>query len=118
MEKQDIKYKIIFSIKNMDQQIRELWSQAKFGSPFISPKILYAFNKTGEKFIVINDNSTIHRIMNERGQVFMVAHFRCKPDVDNQHYICDNQMHIISCTKHADQEDQYAKNVILPMVFK
>ena len=99
-------------------QVRELWSQTNFGSPFVVPKILYAFNKTGEKFIVINDNSSIHRLMNGRGQVFMVAHFRCVPDANNQYYICDDPMHIISCTKYTTEEDRYASDVIRPVVFK
>ena len=98
--------------------IRQLWSQAKFGSAFDPPKILYAYNKTGEKYIVISDDSTIHRIMNGRGQVFMVAHFRCVPDANNKYYTCDDPMHIISCTKYTADEDQYANDVIRPAVFK
>ena len=104
--------------------IRQLWSQAQFRSPFTPPNILYAFNKNNEKFIVINDHTTIYRIMNSRGQVFMIAHFRCvkagddKNNRDNNYYRCDEPMHIISCTKYSLDEDQYAFDVILPQVFK
>ena len=98
--------------------IRQLWSQARFRSSFTPPNILYAFNKNNERFIVISDHSSIHRVMNSRGQVFMIAHFRCVPDNDNKYYRCDNPMHIISCTKYSMDEDQYANDVILPTVFK
>ena len=60
--------------------VRQLWSRAVFRAKFTPPTVLYAFNKAGERFIVISDNSTIYRIMNRQGQVFMVAHFRCTKD--------------------------------------
>jgi hypothetical protein len=97
--------------------VRQLWSQANFRAKFTPPNILYAFNKTGEKFIVINDHKTIYRIMNAQGQVFMVAHFRCKKDPNNQYYTCDDPIHIVSCTKYTMDEDQYANDVIIPAVF-
>ena len=98
--------------------IRQLWSQAKFRTEFTPPKVLYAFNKNREQFIVINDHSTIHRVMNSQGQVFMVAHFRCKLDPTKKYYTCDDPMHIISCTKYSSDEDKYAHDVILPAVFR
>lgn len=97
--------------------VRQLWSQAKFRTQFTPPNILYAFNKTGERFIVINDHSTIYRIMNSQGQVFMVADFRCVKEPNNQYYTCDDPMHIISCTKYTTDQDQYANDVIRPVVF-
>ena len=97
--------------------VRKLWSQAKFKTVFAPPKILYAFDRNKERFIVISEDSTIYRIMNARGQVFMVAHFRCATDKDNKYYTCDGPMHIVSCTKYKEDEDQYANDVILPMVF-
>lgn len=98
--------------------VRQLWSQARFKSPFNPPNILYAFNKNKDKFIVINDHGTIFRMMNSRGQVFMVAHFRCAKQENNQYYVCDEPMHIVSCTKYSQEEDQYAYDLILPIVFK
>lgn len=98
--------------------IRQLWSQAKFTSTFTPPNILYAFNKNNERFIVISDNSSVYRLMNSRGQVFMIAHFRCVKDPSNQFYRCDDPMHIVSCTKYDLEADTYANDVIRPNVFK
>ena len=94
--------------------VRQLWSQARFRSPFNPPNILYAFDKNNERYIVINDHTSIYRIMNSRGQVFMVAHFRCTKDKDNKYYICNDPIHIVSCTKYSLDEEQYANDVILP----
>lgn len=102
----------------MDDPVRKLWLQAKFESNFKPPNILYAFDKNNEKFVVISDNSSIYRLINSKGQVYVVAHFRCTKDPNNKYYICDEPMHIISCKKHSHEEDQYANDVILPVVFK
>ena len=96
--------------------IRQLWLQGVFEATFKPPNILYAYNSTGEKFIVIDDNSTIYRVMNSRGQVFLVAHFRCVPDPTGKFYTCGDPMHIYSCTKNTEEIDHYAKTVILPKV--
>lgn len=98
--------------------IRQLWNQAKFRTQFTPPNILYAVNKRGERFIVIDDHRTIFKIMNKQGQVFVIAHFRCVKDPSNQQYICDEPMHIISCTKPETEVEQYANEVIKPQVFK
>ncbi len=95
--------------------VRDLWNQAKLRSTFRPPKLLYLYNTAGEKFIVIQDHDTIFRVMNRRGQVFMVAHFRCTQKDD--HYRCDGPIHIISCTKYDTEEDQYAFDKILPKAF-
>ena len=101
--------------------VRQLWSQARFNTPFTPPKVLYAYDSNNEKFIVISDNTTIYRIMNNRGQVFMIASFRCvhTKDANNKEfYRCGEPMHIISCTKYSAEEEQYANDVIRPNVFK
>ena len=98
--------------------IRQLWSQAKFNTSFVPPNILYAYDSNNEKFIVISDNTTIYRIMNNRGQVFMIANFRCIVDPNKQFYRCGEPMHIISCTKYSLEDEQYANDVIRPNVFK
>jgi len=98
--------------------IRQLWSQGNFRALFTPPKILYAFNENDERFIVIKDDGTVYRLMNSRGQVFMVAHFRCEIDKNGQFYRCKGLMHIVSCTKHSSDVDQYANDVIVPSVFK
>ena len=98
-------------------RVRQLWVQAKFKTQFKPPNLLYAESKNGERFIVIDDHRTIYRIMNNKGQVFLVAGFRCKKDPNNQYYICDDPMHIISCTKPDLDADQYANDVIRPLVF-
>jgi uncharacterized protein YpiB (UPF0302 family) len=97
--------------------IRQLWNQAKFKTKFTPPNILYAFNKTGERFIVLDDHRTIFHIMNSQGQIFVIAHFRCVKDPTNQYYICDDPMHIISCTKPDTEVEQYANDVIRVAVF-
>ena len=98
--------------------VRQLWAQAKFGYKFVPPKILTAFNKSNERFIVINDHGTIFRLMNKQGKVFMVAHFRCVKDPNNQYYICDDPFHIISCLTYDLSEDKYAHDNIIPVFFK
>ena len=99
-------------------QVRQLWSQARFNTPFVLPNVLYAYDSNNEKFIVISDNTTIYRIMNNRGQVFMIANFRCTKDASGQFYRCGEPMHIISCTKYSAEDEQYANDVIRPNVFK
>jgi uncharacterized protein YpiB (UPF0302 family) len=98
--------------------VRQLWNKAKFKTNFTPPNILYAFNKSGERFIVLDDHRTIFRIMNSQGQVFVIAHFRCVKDTNNQYYTCDEPMHIISCTKQDTDIEQYANNIIRPVVFQ
>jgi len=97
--------------------IRQLWTQAKFRTQFVPPKVLYAFNKNGEKFIVIEDNRTIFRVMNNQGQVYLIANIRCKLHESGTYYICDEPFHIISCKKHETDIDQYASDVIRAAVF-
>lgn len=94
--------------------VPELWTRANFRVKFEPPTILYAYNRTGEKLLVISDHGTIYRLMNQQGHVFMIAHFRCRKDGDR--YICEDPMHIVSCTKYSQDEDQYAYSVILPRV--
>ena len=96
--------------------IRSIWKQGKFKTSFTPPKVLYAFNKSDERFIVIDDHSTIFRVMNKQGQVFMVAHFRCLLDNSGKFYTCDDPMHIVSCTKYTSEIDQYAHDYILPQI--
>ena len=98
--------------------ITQLWSQTNFGYKFVPPKVLTAFNKSNERFIVINDHGSVYRVMNQQGQVFMVAHFRCTVDPANTYYICKDPFHIISCTKYDRAEDQYAYDVIRPQFYK
>ena len=97
--------------------IRQLWTEGKFKTQITPPNILYAINRTGERFIVIDDHRTIFRIMNSQGQIFVIAHFRCVKDPSNQYYICDDPMHIISCTKPDSDIEQYANDVIRPAYF-
>jgi hypothetical protein len=98
--------------------IRQLWSQAKFRTTFIPPKILYAFDRNNERYVVISDHSSIYRIMNARGQVFLVAHFRCVKEPNGQFYNISEPLHIISCTKHELDEEKYAQDVILPALLQ
>ena len=101
----------------MEDPVRQLWTQARFKTKFTPPTILYAFDKNNERFIVISDHGSIYRLINSRGQVFMVANFRCVKSQNNQSYICNNPMHIVSCTKYSLDEDKYANDTILPVVF-
>jgi hypothetical protein len=97
--------------------IQLAWDNAKFKSPFTPPTVYHAFSQNNERFLVISNDSTIFRVMNKQGQVFMVAHFRCKLDETGQYYVCSNPMHIVSCTTYKLEEDQYAYDVIRPLIW-
>lgn len=96
--------------------VEQLWLQAKFKTKFTMPTVLYAFNKTGERFIVIENSGSIFRLMNKAGKVFMVAHFRCKLDPTGKYYICDDPIHVVSCSKYTTEQDMYVFKVILPAI--
>ena len=96
--------------------VQQLWEQANFKTKFTIFTVLYAFNKNMERFIVIDNSGSIFRFMNKRGQVFMIAHFRCKIDSTQRYYMCDEPMHIVSCSRYTLEPDKYAFEVILPAI--
>ena len=83
-------------------------------SGFSIPKVLYAVNsKSGETYLVVEDDSTIFKLMNKTGQFYMIAGFRCQvfssPEFLNNtpFYSCENVMHPISCSKIEIPKDKF-----------
>jgi hypothetical protein len=86
--------------------MESVWRKAGFEAP----NILTAINeKTGERFIVIEDDSTIIKLMNKRGQTYAVAAFRCevKQDKNNEYYACGEPLHAIGCSKVEGARDRF-----------
>ena len=97
--------------------IQQAWARGNFKGSFVPPTVYHAFNMNNERFLVISNTSTIFRLMNKLGQVFMIAHFRCTLDPTRQYYVCKNPMHIVSCRTYTLEQDQYAADVIRPLIF-
>ena len=83
-------------------------------SGFESPEVFYAVNsQNGESFLVIEDDSTIYRLMNNNGQVYVIADFRCKKYSSKEFlngtpfYSCEDRMHPISCSKIESAKDRF-----------
>ena len=56
-------------------EIERLWKKGNLKIP----KIVIAENaKSGETYLVIEDDSTIYKLINKTGQIYVVAGFRCK----------------------------------------
>lgn len=103
-------------MNGMDDQrmneMRRLWQNGNI----TPPKILFAFDNAKERYIVLKDNSTIFRIMNSKGKVYMVANFRCRIEGNGTYYVCDDPLHIVSCRGYTNELDKYANSVILKYV--
>lgn len=90
----------------------EIWKEAGFDAP----KVSYAVNpNNGDTFLVIEDNSTIYRLVNSSGIIYVIAKFRCKkvtdPDfMDGTPYynIEDPIMHVVLCSKIDSDKDKFA----------
>lgn len=83
-------------------------------SGFNIPKVLYAVNKkSGETYLVIEDDSTIFRFINKQGQIYVVAAFRCSKNSSPQFlngtpfYTCDDILHPITCSKLENPKDKF-----------
>ena len=82
---------------------------------FVSPTVNYAVSSTGESFLVIEDDSTIFKLVNKEGHIYMIAGFRCQKTASPQflnsmpfYTIKDNILHPILCSKLESPKDQYA----------
>lgn len=95
--------------------IKKAWKQADRESPAVN----YAFDpQTGELFVVVEDNSTIYRIVNNTGTIYVVAGFRCSrasdPDFLNgtaYYNIDDPVLHVVLCSTVSSNRDQFAINL-------
>lgn len=84
-------------------------------SGFKKPKVLIAVNvNSGEKFIVVEDDSTIYKLMNRTGHIFVVAKFRCslQHDKTGSYYSCSDPMHPISCSKLEHPREKFAETLL------
>ena len=97
--------------------IAKMWKDGNFKPPLITSGIN---ENTREQFIVVDDDSTIIRTMNQNGQIFVVAGFRCSiktaPD-GRKYYLCGNPMHPVTCSKINNPRDKFAVNTIKPIIF-
>ena len=78
------------------------------------PKVFLAENeKSKEKYIVVDDHSTIIRMVGRNGQVYMVAGFRCetKKGPNGPYYSCKEPIHVIGCSKLDDPRDVFASTL-------
>ena len=84
-------------------------------SGFRMPKVMLARNEnSGESFIVVEDDSTIFKLMNKTGHIFVVAGFRCKleSDQNGSYYSCGDPMHPISCSKLEHPKEKFAESLL------
>jgi hypothetical protein len=91
--------------------MQEAWKK----SGFRRPKVLLAVNEnSGENFIVVEDDSTIFKLMSRGGHIFVVAGFRCtlQQDKNGSYYTCSDPMHPISCSKLEHPKEKFAKTLI------
>ncbi len=81
-----------------------------------APRVLRAFNvNSKEKFLVVDDDSSIFKLMNKSGQVYVVAGFRCQAvrDETNQLiYSCTEPIHPISCSKNENPREKFVESLI------
>jgi hypothetical protein len=88
------------------------WKQGNFTPPSIS----YAVNaKNGDTYLVLEDDSTIYRLINKFGQIYVIAAFRCDvvslPTFMNGtsfYSIHDPVLHIVMCSKIDSSRDRFA----------
>lgn len=81
----------------------------------VIPKIFLAENeKSKEKYVVVDDHSTIIRMIGRNGQVYVVAAFRCEVKKNKgaiPFYSCKEPIHVIGCSKLDDPKDIFASNL-------
>lgn len=91
-------------------EIQDIWRDAKLTPPTHSLLLDAASN---ELFIVIDDTSTVYRLMDQFGNVVGVVPQSCS--VANGTYQCQGQFFPIRT--HLQPRDQFALDNILPVVF-
>jgi len=101
-----------------DDPIRDIWIKGKLDPPSVT----LALNKeTNQSYIVIEDDSTIIRLMNSRGHIYVVAKFRCEILTDSNgtvYYYCSEPIHPITCSKIEGNRDRYVLDNIKDEVFR
>ena len=88
---------------------------------FEPPKVLYAVNpNTGETYLVIEDDSTIYKIISSDGIIYMIAAFRCSQSSDPNflngtsfYTIDDPILHVVMCSKIESDKDRYAHEYLI-----
>lgn len=97
--------------------IVDMWEKEGYKSPKITSGVN---GETSEQFLVLEDDSTIIRLMNKNGQIFVVAGFRCQvkksPD-GRKYYLCGNPMHPVTCSKLDNPRDRFAVDKLKPIIF-
>ena len=94
--------------------IKTIWIQGGYQSPNIT---LAVSKRTGEQYIVVDDSTTITRLMNLAGQIYMVASFRCQPTRDQtgrEYYTCGDPIHPNFCSGYTRQSYRFVADNILP----
>lgn len=90
----------------MNSELEKVWKK----SGFEIPKVLRAINpKTKDEYLVIEDRGTIIKLMDNSGNFYLVAAFRCS-NRDGYYYINSDPIHPISCSKLKDPKDIFASN--------
>jgi len=87
--------------------IENEWKKSKLQPP----KILRAQNNSGEKYLVIEDDSTIFKLINKSGQIYVVAAFRCQI-IQNKYYLCGDPIHPISCSKIDNPRERFVESLL------
>ncbi len=93
-------------------QIRQYWLNNNFQPP-TAPLLFHI--KTRQLFLVIDDSTTIFRLMDSLGNIFGMAAMRCALNPDTQTYECDGPMYILTC--RYNPRDRFALDNIAPRVF-
>ena len=96
---------------------KSIWKSGK-NTP---PKIGFGVSTdSGEQFIVLEDDSTVIRLMNKKGQIFVVAAFRCQQQTSadgRKYYSCDSPIHPVTCSKLVNDRDIFALKKLKPVFF-
>ena len=81
------------------------------------PKVFRAFNvNSRERYLVVDDDSSIFKLINKSGQVYVVAAFRCQivrnSDTQELFYSCNDPIHPISCSKNENVREKFVESLI------
>lgn len=93
-------------------QIRQYWVDNGFQPPQVP--LLYHL-KSKQLFIVIDDFTTIFRLMDSLGNIYGMAQMRCGVNLNTSTYECNGPMYILTC--RYNERDRFALDNIAPRVF-
>lgn len=93
-------------------EITKLWREANFTPPNVN----YAVNSlNGDTYLVIEDDSTIYRLINSSGQIYVIAGFRCDRISSKEfrngepfYSIKVPVLHFVMCSKIDSSRDRFA----------